>query len=78
MCLAARSDYERRCLSQTLQLAVILLVGLCVLNCGYGFEGSGQKLGDYQFMSSALGGPTDRPASHGGEGRNRFAGTGPG
>ena len=38
------------------QMGLILLMGLYVINLGYGFEGTFQKLGDYKFVSHALGG----------------------
>jgi hypothetical protein len=58
------------------QMAVILLLGLYVLNLGYGFEGSFQRLGDYGFVSEALGGPIDEgQGRRGREVRNRFEGT---
>ena len=55
------------------QLGAILLLGVCVLNLGYGFEASGTKLGEFPFMSEMLGGPksareVDAPG-------NRFAAT---
>ncbi|MFN0054711.1 MAG: ArnT family glycosyltransferase [Planctomycetales bacterium] len=40
-----------------LQLAGILLIGLIVLNLGYGFEGTFQPLQDYRFVSRTLAGP---------------------
>ncbi|MCA9048729.1 MAG: glycosyltransferase family 39 protein [Planctomycetaceae bacterium] len=49
------------------QLAMILILGLYLLNLGYGFEGTGQLLGDFTFYSKTLGG--DQPESAGG---NRF------
>jgi hypothetical protein len=57
-------------------MALILLLGLGVLNIGYGFEGSFQRLGGFHFSSRALSGqegdgsalPIDSP-------RNRFADT---
>lgn len=39
---------------QTLQLFCVLLLGLYVLNLGYGFEGSFMKLKKYQFVSHSL------------------------
>ncbi len=69
---------ERRLLSgrawwgQGLQLATIFVLGVYLLNAGYGFEGSFGRLGDYPFVSNSLGGEA-APAVAGG--RNRFAGT---
>jgi 4-amino-4-deoxy-L-arabinose transferase-like glycosyltransferase len=59
---------------QSLQLAAMLVLGVYLINFGYGFEGSFRKLGDYRFVSKALGGPpnTADAASHV---RNRFAAT---
>jgi 4-amino-4-deoxy-L-arabinose transferase-like glycosyltransferase len=63
-------------LAHGFQLGVILLLGLYVLNLGYGFEGSFQKLGDYPFVSKALGG-TKKGGSTAlkGGGRNPFVGS---
>lgn len=41
---------------QAVQLAVILLLGLYVLNVGYAFDGSFSRLGKYQFHSRLLAG----------------------
>jgi hypothetical protein len=61
---------------QVPQLLVMMLIGLMVLNVGYGFEGCFTKLGDYRFTSRALGATN---AEHGGPETdttgNRFAGT---
>ena len=58
------------------QMAVILLVGLYVLNLGYGFEESFQKLGEHRFVSETLGGPkNDSQGFDSYQPRNRFAGT---
>ncbi len=56
---------ERR--REGLQLAVILVAALYVLNLGYGFQGSGKRLGDYTFVSRTLSGDPS------GDGGNRFA-----
>lgn len=56
------------------QIGLILLIGLLVINLGYGFEGSFRKLGDYRFVSYTLSGervPSDAAI----QGANRFAGT---
>jgi hypothetical protein len=55
-------------------LAVSLAVAMYILNLGYGFEGTGARLGDFQFLSATLGARPgeDRPPSSGG---NRFAGS---
>jgi len=58
------------------QMAVILLLGVYVLNLGYGFEGSFQKLGDYGFVSEMLGGRKEEGKDpYMPEVRNRFQGT---
>ena len=54
--------------SSILQLSAILLLALYILNLGYGFENSFQRLDKFQFISQALGGP-DAHKSPG----NRFA-----
>lgn len=62
------------CRWQACQLVVILLLGVYVLNLGYGFESTFQRLGEYRFVSLALGGPRD-DVDRFGEGSNRFSGT---
>ena len=52
------------------KLAVILVLGVYLLNFGYGFEGSFQFLGDFRFISKSLSGEVIPPY-----GANRFAGT---
>ncbi len=52
---------------ECLQLAAILVAALYVLNLGYGFQGSGKRLGDYTFVSRTLSG---NPS---GDAGNRFA-----
>lgn len=58
------------------QLGTILTFAVLIINVGYGFEGSGQRLGDFRFVSRSLRlGDTDGlmgPYSGCG---NRFAGT---
>ncbi len=51
-------------------VAGILLIGLYGLNAGYGFAGTGTRLGDFEFISQSLSG-SDRPGVTG----NRFTGT---
>ncbi len=53
------------------KLVLILLTGLYVLNAGYGFTGTFQRLDRYTFHSTALSGRTSRGQVTG----NRFAGT---
>ena len=62
-----RSTPDSRCLTQ---LLLILLVGLYVLNLGYGFDGSFTRLKDFAFISSTLTGK-EETATPG----NRFADT---
>ena len=51
-----------------------MLIGICVINLGYGFEGTFQRLGDYQFNSYTLTGlPADSASYH--PSGNRFANT---
>lgn len=56
------------------QMVVILLIGLHILNLGYGFEGSFTRLGRFPFISNALGGeqPSESVAI---VPRNQFAGS---
>jgi hypothetical protein len=42
------------------QLATILLLGVYLINLGYGFEGSFQRLGEFDFISATLGGEPAR------------------
>jgi len=53
------------------QLFVVLLLGVYVLNLGYGFSGTGTKLQEFEFVSHALGGEL-RPGQIS---SNRFRGT---
>ena len=55
-------------------ISAIVALSVLVINVGYGFEGSFQRLGDYHFQTTTLtgyGSPDDIPR----EGANRFAGT---
>jgi hypothetical protein len=56
------------------QLLVCLSVALFTLNVGYAFEGTGRKLGDYEFISSSLRGAESRWRQQMDYG-NRFRGT---
>ena len=58
---------------QGLQLGAALLLGLYVLNMGYAFEGTCERLGGYWFVSETLGGPPERRTRA--VRRNGFAGT---
>ncbi|UUO04984.1 glycosyltransferase family 39 protein [Blastopirellula sp. J2-11] len=53
-----------------IQLGAILIGGLYLLNMGYGFEKSFQRLGDFEFISQTLGGPEANETPG-----NRFRGT---
>lgn len=53
-----------------LHLVAILALAIYLLNLGYGFEGSFQPLGRYQFISRTLSGGDSKP-----QGGNRFRGT---
>jgi hypothetical protein len=68
-----RSMVSRRWLRESCLLAAQMLIGLYVINLGYFFEGSFQRLGNYRFRSHTLTGlPTqDRTFEPG----NCFAGT---
>ena len=77
LCVAWRWP-DRRSLSwlqwrrQAVQLMIVLLVGCYMINLGYGFAGSFQRLGDFRFRNSLLTGPIEgRP--HGTGIGNRFA-----
>ncbi|MBS0207138.1 MAG: glycosyltransferase family 39 protein [Planctomycetes bacterium] len=74
--VAARSTGQGR---QAMMLAAILLGGLYGLNCGYGFEGSFTRLGDYTFVCDELSGrkslPDDPMPQGNFTGGNRFRGT---
>jgi len=56
---------------RTTQLAVVLLLGVYLVNVGYGFEGSFQPLGQFDFTSEVLGGEAD-PDVRLSQGANRF------
>ncbi|MBX3413346.1 MAG: glycosyltransferase family 39 protein [Pirellulales bacterium] len=67
------SREPRRWQRETTMLAASLVVGLYVINLGYGFEGSFERLRDYTFKSHLLtGAPADDRAFAPG---NRFAET---
>jgi hypothetical protein len=68
------------------KLAVTFLLAVYLLNLGYGFQGTGKRLGDYEFISTAIGGPQlpgdekrgqilGYPGYFQGSIRNRFTGT---
>ena len=59
---------------QCLQLGATLLLGLYLLNMGYCFEGSLERLDSHQFVSGTLAGPAVTEVGREASG-NRFAGT---
>ncbi len=59
-------------LCQLRQLIVILLMSLCIINAGYGFDGSLKQLGRFSFISRTLGGESQGTSR---DGANCFAGT---
>jgi len=59
---------------QLAQLAFLAVLGVWVINVGYAFEGAGERLGEFRFVSDAFSGPAgkhdlDAPAV------NRFTGS---
>jgi 4-amino-4-deoxy-L-arabinose transferase-like glycosyltransferase len=65
-------DKPRTWLNPSLQLGTVFLLGLYILNVGYGFENSFKRLGDFPFVSETLGGPQQERINGSG---NRFTGT---
>ena len=59
---------ERRFDRECWQMLLIVLLGVYVTNLGYLFDGSFQRLRDYQFVSQTLGGSEATPGAPG----NRF------
>lgn len=57
------------------QLALALVLGLTVLNAGYGFERTGRRLGDFEFKSVALTGHPHAENPESAPGTNKFRGT---
>jgi 4-amino-4-deoxy-L-arabinose transferase-like glycosyltransferase len=55
---------------QGIQMILILAVGIWILNLGYGFSGTGRKLGSYTFVSRTLSGNAESGVSG-----NRFTNT---
>jgi 4-amino-4-deoxy-L-arabinose transferase-like glycosyltransferase len=70
---ALRTLPARGRLRETGQLSLVLLLGLYLINLGYGFERPFQRLGDFRFVSRTLAGPDDGPTAA--PRANRFAGT---
>lgn len=56
---------------QLIGLAMILLSAVIIINLGYAFDGSFERLGNYRFVSATLRGPTSTVAQRG----NRFVNT---
>lgn len=71
--LVRRTSPAARRGREALQLGFILLLGLYVLNLGYGFEGTLRRLGDYEFVSRMLTGRES--TADGSPAGNRFAAT---
>jgi len=78
------SEFAARPACELTQAVVGMFMAIFVVNGGYCFQGSGQKLGSFSFLSSTLGGPLKRDASRADDspqnavpesrhGRNRFA-----
>jgi 4-amino-4-deoxy-L-arabinose transferase-like glycosyltransferase len=65
------AHHGRPLLKGVLHVSAMLLLSIYVLNAGYGFEGTWRRLGDYQFLSSALSGREQHKEFMG----NRFRGT---
>jgi hypothetical protein len=66
--------HEGRTTEGYCQIGIILLLAIYSINLGYGFEGTFQRLGDYEFVSRTLAGPSnanERPTA----GQNCFSGT---
>ena len=60
-------DWSRQCA----MLVALMILCIYVINFGYGFEGSGTRLGEFKFVSKTLAG-ADAGSETGG---NRFAGS---
>ena len=62
----------RGCGREAIRLTTILLLGICLINLGYGGEGSFHRFGDIRFISGTLAGAVDyRNMAF--EGGNRFS-----
>jgi len=68
--VAMTGETLRSAATSFVELSAIVLIGLYVLNAGYGFAGCLRPLGDFRFISRSLAG--QQPWSHEG---NRFRGT---
>ncbi len=60
---------------EAVRIVSVLGIAICVINLGYGFEGSFEPLGKYQFVSKAFRGPSNSADALSPEFGNRFAGT---
>ncbi len=65
---------QRSTLRQLGMLATIVVLGVYVVNVGYGFDGTFQRLGEYRFASRTLGGE-EHGEGKTEAGNNRFEGT---
>lgn len=63
----------RSWLHQMQQLGLVMVLGVWVVNIGYGFDGTFWKLGDFTFISGTLSGET--ATTEDSDGGNRFRGT---
>jgi hypothetical protein len=69
-----RQMYALRSCREIGQLSAIMLLSVFIINVGYGFEGSFQRIGDYWFQSRAMTGTDSLASAPVGNG-NRFTGT---
>ena len=71
-----RSGQPKSCWhKETTHIVFMLGLGVYLVNLGYGFEGTGTRLGDFQFVSRALGSPCRHEPGSGLVVGNRFAGS---
>ncbi|HIQ21003.1 MAG TPA: hypothetical protein EYH34_07185, partial [Planctomycetes bacterium] len=73
-CSRSGRKVSRQVLAETLQLGLVILAGLWLLNACYFFDGTFTRLGEYEFVSNALGRHAGSSGHCSGVG-NRFAGT---
>jgi hypothetical protein len=59
----------------TSQLTLILSLAILVINAGYGFDGTGKALGDFQFLSHTLRATSEPASDEVDQLGNRFRGT---
>ncbi|MFN3150461.1 ArnT family glycosyltransferase [Bremerella sp.] len=72
--LDAKSEKPKALWQRATRLIVVLLIGLYVLNVGFGFEGTATQLKAFRFRSSALTGSEHQTLQEN-DPQNRFAGT---